>query len=124
MSATDWSALGANLAATAATALMVLLATFAVAVRRDLHRVVDIAWGLAFAAVAAVTWLLSAGHGEGPRPRPGAPGGRAGAGGAAGPRGGPGAGGAGARGAPLGDGRGGGGGVHAGEQQHDAAALH
>ncbi|MFG2836047.1 DUF1295 domain-containing protein [Streptomyces zaomyceticus] len=64
MSATDWGALGANLAATAATALTVLLATFAVAVRRGLHRIVDIAWGLAFAAVAAVTWLLSAGHGD------------------------------------------------------------
>ncbi|WP_031013869.1 DUF1295 domain-containing protein [Streptomyces sp. NRRL F-5727] len=64
MSATDWSALGANLAAAAAAALTVLLATFAVAVRRDLHRLVDIAWGLAFAAVAAVTWLLSAGHGD------------------------------------------------------------
>lgn len=64
MSATDWSALGANLAAGAATATAVLLATFAVAVRRGLHRVVDIAWGLAFAAVAVVTWLLSAGHGD------------------------------------------------------------
>ncbi|MEU8776535.1 DUF1295 domain-containing protein [Streptomyces sp. NPDC048606] len=64
MSATNWGALGVNLAATAATAPTVLLATFAVAVRLRLHRVVDIAWGLAFATVAAVTWLLSAGHGD------------------------------------------------------------
>ncbi|MFH8259269.1 DUF1295 domain-containing protein [Streptomyces roseolus] len=64
MNGTDWGALGVNLAAAAATALTVLLATFAVAVRRGLHRIVDIAWGLAFSAVAAVTWLLSAGHGD------------------------------------------------------------
>ncbi|MFJ3921593.1 DUF1295 domain-containing protein [Streptomyces sp. NPDC090022] len=64
MNGTDWGALGVNLAAAAATALTVLLSTFAVAVRRGLHRIVDIAWGLAFAAVAAVTWLLSAGHGD------------------------------------------------------------
>ncbi|MFF8414583.1 DUF1295 domain-containing protein [Streptomyces omiyaensis] len=64
MNGTDWSALGVNLAATAATAAAVLLTTFAVAERRELHRLVDIAWGLAFAAVATVTWLLSAGHGD------------------------------------------------------------
>ncbi|MEU7068286.1 DUF1295 domain-containing protein [Streptomyces sp. NPDC046161] len=34
------------------------------AVRRRLHRIVDIAWGLAFAVVALATWLLSAGHGD------------------------------------------------------------
>ncbi|WP_418961245.1 DUF1295 domain-containing protein [Streptomyces tritici] len=64
MSATDWGALGVNLAAAAGAALTVLLATFAVGLRRGLHRIVDIAWGLAFGAVAAVTWLLSAGHGD------------------------------------------------------------
>ncbi|WP_282697891.1 DUF1295 domain-containing protein [Streptomyces sp. CC208A] len=64
MSGTDWSALGVNLAATAATAAAVLLATFAIAVRRGLHRIVDIAWGLTFAVVATATWLLSAGHGD------------------------------------------------------------
>ncbi|MEU3401016.1 DUF1295 domain-containing protein [Streptomyces filamentosus] len=64
MNGTDWSALGVNLAATAATAAAVLLATFAIAVRRGLHRIVDIAWGLTFAAVATATWLLSAGHGD------------------------------------------------------------
>ncbi|MFJ6793762.1 DUF1295 domain-containing protein [Streptomyces sp. NPDC091268] len=64
MNGTDWGALAANLAVTAATAGAVLLATFAVAVRRGLHRIVDIAWGIAFGAVAAVTWVLSAGHGD------------------------------------------------------------
>ncbi|MEU5217306.1 DUF1295 domain-containing protein [Streptomyces sp. NPDC020807] len=64
MNSTDWGGLGVNLAAAAATAGAVLLATFAVAVRRGLHRIVDIVWGLAFAAVAAVTWMLSAGHGD------------------------------------------------------------
>ncbi|MFJ2055239.1 DUF1295 domain-containing protein [Streptomyces sp. NPDC087908] len=61
---TDWGALGINLGATAATAAAVLLITFAIAVRRGLHRIVDIAWGVAFSAVAVVTWLLSDGHGD------------------------------------------------------------
>ncbi|MGW3386253.1 DUF1295 domain-containing protein [Streptomyces cinereoruber] len=64
MNGTDWGALAANLAACAATAAAVFLATFFVSVRRGLHRIVDIAWGLAFGAVAAVTWVLSAGHGD------------------------------------------------------------
>ncbi len=64
MNGTDWGTLTVNLAACAATAAAVLLATFAVAVRRGLHRIVDIAWGLAFSAVAAVTWLLSADRGD------------------------------------------------------------
>ncbi|MFF7814189.1 DUF1295 domain-containing protein [Streptomyces sp. NPDC007945] len=64
MSGTAWGALGVNTAVAAATAGAVLLATSIIGVRRGLHRVVDIVWGLAFAAVAAVTWLLSAGHGD------------------------------------------------------------
>ncbi|MGW1227773.1 DUF1295 domain-containing protein [Streptomyces sp. NPDC002530] len=64
MTGTDWGALGLNLAWCAVAAASVLLVTFAVAVRRGLHRIVDIAWGLAFAAVAAATWTLSAGHGD------------------------------------------------------------
>lgn len=64
MNTTDWGALAANLAATAGTAMAVLLITFAIAARRGLHRLVDTAWGLAFTAVAAVTYLLSAGHGD------------------------------------------------------------
>ncbi|MEV6973745.1 DUF1295 domain-containing protein [Kitasatospora sp. NPDC093806] len=53
-----------NLAATAAVALAVLLAAFAVGVRAGRHRVVDIAWGQAFAAVALTGYGLSAGHGD------------------------------------------------------------
>lgn len=64
MSAVAWGDLGVNLAATAGTAAAVLLTTFAIALRRGLHRIVDIAWGVAFAAVAAVTYGLSAGHGD------------------------------------------------------------
>lgn len=64
MTGTDWGALGLNLVCCAVAMGLMFLVTFAVAVRRGLHRVVDIAWGLAFAVVAAVTWLLSAGHGD------------------------------------------------------------
>lgn len=41
-----------------------MLLTFAVAVRRGLHRIVDIAWGVGFTAVAAVTLGASAGEGD------------------------------------------------------------
>ncbi|MFI2213932.1 DUF1295 domain-containing protein [Streptomyces sp. NPDC020141] len=61
---TAWAALGVNLAAAALTCLVVLLLTFAVAAVRGLHRIVDVAWGLAFTAVAVVTHVLSAGHGD------------------------------------------------------------
>ncbi|MEU6486805.1 DUF1295 domain-containing protein [Streptomyces sp. NPDC046887] len=60
-----WGAFAGNLGAAAATALAVMLVTFALAVKRGLHRIVDIAWGSAFAAVAAVSALLSAGSGDG-----------------------------------------------------------
>ncbi|MGP3775987.1 DUF1295 domain-containing protein [Streptomyces sp. SDT5-1] len=41
-----------------------MLVTFAVAVRRGLHRIVDVAWGLGFTAVAATTFLASAQAGD------------------------------------------------------------
>ncbi|MEU1423314.1 MULTISPECIES: DUF1295 domain-containing protein [unclassified Kitasatospora] len=53
-----------GLAATAAAALVVLLVAFAVGVRTGRHRGVDVAWGLAFAAVALTGYALSAGHGD------------------------------------------------------------
>ncbi|MGH4031537.1 DUF1295 domain-containing protein [Actinomycetota bacterium Odt1-20B] len=59
-----WSAFAANLAWAASTSLAVLLATFAIAVRRGVHRIVDIAWGLAFTAVAVVSCAASAGTGD------------------------------------------------------------
>ena len=51
-----------------AAALAVLLAlTFAVAVRQGRHSVMDTVWGPGFVVVAALSWLLSAGHGDGGR---------------------------------------------------------
>ncbi|MEU0671925.1 DUF1295 domain-containing protein [Streptomyces sp. NPDC006172] len=59
-----WAAFAVNLAWAAGAALAVMLVTFAVAVRKGVHRIVDAAWGLAFTAVAAVTFVASAGHGD------------------------------------------------------------
>ncbi|MGX1971255.1 DUF1295 domain-containing protein [Streptomyces kronopolitis] len=64
MTGLPWAALAVNAAVSAGAALAVLLATFAVARARRLHRPVDIAWGVAFAVVALVGWALSAGHGD------------------------------------------------------------
>ncbi|MEU9856247.1 DUF1295 domain-containing protein [Streptomyces sp. NPDC047974] len=64
MSAVDTGALGLLLAASAATALTVMLVTFVIGTVRSLHRIVDVAWGIAFAAVAVVAWFLAAGHGD------------------------------------------------------------
>jgi steroid 5-alpha reductase family enzyme len=47
--------------------VVVLGATFLVALRVGRHAVVDVAWGLGFAVVALVAWLLSAGDGDGVR---------------------------------------------------------
>ncbi|WP_369184926.1 DUF1295 domain-containing protein [Streptomyces sp. Y1] len=58
------AAFAVNLAATAGAALAVLLAAFAVGVRTGRHRGVDVAWGLAFTAVAWTGYALSAGHGD------------------------------------------------------------
>lgn len=60
----DWGALGVNLAWSAAAALAVMLVTFGVALVQGAHRIVDVAWGIGFAAVAVVTCVLSAGHGD------------------------------------------------------------
>ncbi|MFB6840610.1 DUF1295 domain-containing protein [Streptomyces sp. NPDC056361] len=64
MSVVDTEALGLVLAASAATALTVMLVTFAIGTARRLHRIVDVAWGIAFAAVAIVAWSLAAGYGD------------------------------------------------------------
>ncbi len=60
----DWGALGINLAVSAAAAAAVLGATAAIGFAKRRHRVVDGAWGLGFAAVAAVTFAASAGDGD------------------------------------------------------------
>ncbi|WP_327071101.1 DUF1295 domain-containing protein [Kitasatospora sp. NBC_01302] len=57
-------AFAVNLAATTGAASAVLLAAFAVGVRTGRHRGVDVAWGLAFTAVAWTGYALSAGHGD------------------------------------------------------------
>jgi steroid 5-alpha reductase family enzyme len=52
----------------AAAGLVLLLAlSFAVAVRQGRHSVIDTVWGLGFVVVAAISWLLSAGSGDGGR---------------------------------------------------------
>ncbi|XAS65104.1 DUF1295 domain-containing protein [Micrococcaceae bacterium Sec5.8] len=51
-----------------AAGLAVLLAgTFAVAVRQSRHCVIDTVWGLGFVVAAGISWLLSAGEGDGGR---------------------------------------------------------
>ncbi|MFI6344775.1 DUF1295 domain-containing protein [Streptomyces sp. NPDC050560] len=64
MSAYPWGPFAVNLGWAAAGALAVLLATFALALRKGVHRIVDVAWGAAFAVVAAVSWAASTGEGD------------------------------------------------------------
>ncbi|MET9039417.1 DUF1295 domain-containing protein [Streptomyces mirabilis] len=64
MSGYAWAAFAFNLAWSAVAALGVMLVTFAVALRKGVHRVVDVAWGLGFTAVAAVSCVASAGAGD------------------------------------------------------------
>jgi steroid 5-alpha reductase family enzyme len=67
MSGTDLSAWAASLPLTAATALLVFLAAFALGAATRRHRVVDVFWGLGFTAVAVAGFALSAGHGDAAR---------------------------------------------------------
>ncbi|MCS0637786.1 DUF1295 domain-containing protein [Streptomyces sp. LP05-1] len=60
-----WGAFAVDLAPAAGAALLVMLAVFAVAARKGVHRLADVAWGLAFTAVAVVAYALSAGYGQG-----------------------------------------------------------
>ncbi|MFI5977317.1 DUF1295 domain-containing protein [Streptomyces sp. NPDC051452] len=64
MTAFTWDAFSANLGWAAATSLAVMLGTFAIAWNLGVHRVVDIAWGVAFAAVGVMTFGLSGGQGD------------------------------------------------------------
>ncbi|WP_121751275.1 DUF1295 domain-containing protein [Streptomyces sp. E2N166] len=62
MSGFPWAAFAANLAWAAGAAAAVMLITFTVAIRQGVHRIVDVAWGLGFAAVAGVTcWVAAEG---------------------------------------------------------------
>ncbi|WP_432171129.1 DUF1295 domain-containing protein [Streptomyces sp. 1222.5] len=64
MSPFAWGAFGTGVGWAAVTAAAVMLVTFAIALARGVHRVVDVAWGAAFAAVAVVTLAASAGQGD------------------------------------------------------------
>jgi steroid 5-alpha reductase family enzyme len=64
MSDFAWGALLAALPVTAAAVAVVLGSTFLVALRVGRHAVVDVAWGLGFVAVAATSYVLSAGEGD------------------------------------------------------------
>ncbi|MET7286498.1 DUF1295 domain-containing protein [Streptomyces sp. NPDC005573] len=64
MNAFPWGAFALNLGWAAAAALGVMLVTFLAALRLGLHRIVDVAWGLGFTAVAVVTCAASAGTGD------------------------------------------------------------
>ncbi|MEU6084654.1 DUF1295 domain-containing protein [Streptomyces sp. NPDC047108] len=59
-----WNAFALNLAVAAGAAFSVVLVAFLVALRVKMHRIVDIAWGLAFAAVALASYGMSAGYGD------------------------------------------------------------
>ncbi|WP_329126668.1 DUF1295 domain-containing protein [Streptomyces sp. NBC_01465] len=64
MSGYSWGQFALGLPVTGAASLAVLLATFAVAVRKGVHRIVDAAWGFAFTAVALVSYGMSTGEGD------------------------------------------------------------
>jgi len=55
---------GLTLASTAATLLVMMAVTFAVAKRAGKHSVVDSAWGVGIALTAVVSLIVSAGHGQ------------------------------------------------------------
>ncbi|MEU2728737.1 DUF1295 domain-containing protein [Streptomyces griseoviridis] len=64
MSGFGWEAFAEGLGWAAVAAGAVMLVTFAVALRLGVHRVVDVAWGAAFAMVAVVSCAVSAGSGD------------------------------------------------------------
>jgi steroid 5-alpha reductase family enzyme len=64
MSSYPWGSFAAALPFTVLAVLLVLGATFVVALRVGKHAVVDVAWGLGFVAVAVASFLASAGEGD------------------------------------------------------------
>jgi steroid 5-alpha reductase family enzyme len=64
MSGTDLGAWAAALPITAAVCVLLFTAAFAIGAATERHRVADVVWGLAFTAVAAAGFGLSAGHGD------------------------------------------------------------
>lgn len=55
---------GAGLLWSIAAIVVVLITTFAIGRAQRRHVVIDVAWGLGFVVVAAVTFVTSAGHGD------------------------------------------------------------
>ncbi|MEU7868743.1 DUF1295 domain-containing protein [Dactylosporangium sp. NPDC049140] len=60
----NWTALALNLCATIVAVALVMALTMAYALRRGEQSIVDTVWGLGFVVVAAVSFALSAGHGD------------------------------------------------------------
>jgi steroid 5-alpha reductase family enzyme len=63
----SWGPLLVNLAVTAGTVAILMLATFAYAMRTGVHAIMDTIWPLGFVLIAAVSFGLSAGSGYGSR---------------------------------------------------------
>ena len=59
----SWGALLANLAVTAVLVAVLMLGTFAYAMRTRVHAITDTVWGLGFVIIAVVSFALSAGYG-------------------------------------------------------------
>ncbi|MCQ4205632.1 DUF1295 domain-containing protein [Streptomyces longispororuber] len=64
MSGFPWGDFAVGLAWSAGAAFGVMLVTFAVAVRKGVHRIVDVAWGLGFTVVVVVSFVASTGAGD------------------------------------------------------------
>jgi steroid 5-alpha reductase family enzyme len=60
----SWGALLVNLAVSAGTVAVLMLATFGYAMRTRVHAIMDTIWPLGFVLIAAVSFGLSAGHGD------------------------------------------------------------
>ncbi|MFB4425711.1 DUF1295 domain-containing protein [Streptomyces sp. QL37] len=67
MSGFGWAEFARGLPVAAGAALAVMLVTFLIALRKGVHRIVDVAWGLGFAAVALVPYAMPSGDGDGGR---------------------------------------------------------
>jgi len=63
----DWTAFALSLSCTMLVVSVLLGVTFVVALRLGRHSVVDVAWGLGFVAIAATSYVLSSGYGDGGR---------------------------------------------------------
>jgi steroid 5-alpha reductase family enzyme len=60
----DLGAVTVNLAATAVAVVLLMAATLAVSLRRGRHDTIDTTWGLGFAVIAVVSFVLSSGAGS------------------------------------------------------------